>query len=64
MSKPNDFLKLNCKISDFIYNANEWFDKTFVLAFYNSFLKTIILNTCSFQKKIRDLIHAVSNKRS
>ena len=64
MSKSNDFLKLNCKLSDFTYNAHEWFNKTFVLAFYNSFLKTIILNTCSFQKKIRDLIHAVSKRRS
>ena len=44
-----------------VCNANEWFDKTLVLAFYNSFLKMklnsdeenmLILNTGSFQKKV------------
>ena len=53
-SKSNNFLKLNYKIS-------HDFDKKFVLAFYNSFLKIIlncdnedmlILDTCSFQQKM------------
>ena len=44
-----------------VCNANEWFDKTFVLAFYDSFLKKeikcdkenmLILDTCSLQKKL------------
>ena len=48
-----------------VYNINE-FDKTFVLASYNSFLEIelncdkenmIILNTCSFQKKMSNSIY-------
>ena len=37
-SKSNDFLKLNCKISQLYVTLMNDFDKTFVLAFYNSLL--------------------------
>ena len=58
---PMFFIKLNFKISQIYVTLINDFDKTFVLAFYNSFLRIklncdkknmSILNICSFQKNM------------
>ena len=63
-SKSSDFLKLNCKIPQLYVVLINDFDKTFVLGFYNSFLKIklsfdkenmLILNTYSLLKMFSNL---------
>ena len=59
------YISIKFIISQLYVTLMNDFDKTFVLAFYKSFLKKewncdeenmLILNTCSFQKKMHNLL--------